>query len=104
MKFALLNLLKAETKKIPSLKSLHPPFYNVKLAWFTVLGLVVLLFLVSAFIGFKLAYDQYFESYKESQFVEDYNDLIDVEKLKNVINQRETFLNQTLVLPKDPSL
>lgn len=104
MKMFFLNVFKPKTEKVPSLKSLHPPFYNIKLAWFSNLSLFVLIFLITAFVGFKLAYNQYFENYKELQSIENYDDLINIERLKNVVNQRKDFLNQTFVLPKDPSL
>jgi hypothetical protein len=101
MKFTFLKLKK---NNLPPLKSLRPPIFDTNLFWFLSLGLCVVIFLITAFIGFKLLYSQYFESYKESGPAENYEELINIDQLRDVINKRNGFINQQISLPHDPSL
>jgi len=101
MKFTFLKLKK---NNLPPLKSLRPPIFDTNLFWFLSLGLCVVIFLITAFIGFKLLYSQYFESYKESKSPENYEELISINQLRDAINKRNEFINQQISLPRDPSL
>jgi hypothetical protein len=98
------NFLKPKKNRLPSLKSLHPPVFDTDLFWFGSLGLGLAIFIIVALIGFKLMYSQYFETYKQSKLPENYNNLINVDKLKSVIEKRNNFLNQQITLPRDPSI
>jgi len=98
------NFLKLKKNKQPSPKSLRPPVFNVDLLWFASLGMSLVIFLITAFVGFKLFYSQYFETYKESKSIENFESLINISRLKSAIEKRNEFINQQISLPKDPSL
>jgi hypothetical protein len=101
MKFA---FLKKKKDRLPSLKSLRPPVFDVDLFWFAGLGAGFVVLLITAFVSFKLSYSQYFESYKVLKSPENYENPIDINKLERTINKRNDFINQKISLPKDPSL
>ena len=101
MKFIFLKL---KRNSLPSLRSLRPPIFNTDLSWFVILGLCFTIFLTIALIGFKLLYSQYFESYKESKSTENYENLININRLKSTIDTRNNFINKQISLPRDPSL
>jgi hypothetical protein len=100
----LFNFLNFKKNNLPPLKSLRPPVFDTDFFWFVALGIAVVIFLITALIGFQFFYSQYFESYKQSQSAENYENLIDINKLKSTIEKRNEFLNQEIILPKDPSL
>ncbi|MFA6269615.1 MAG: hypothetical protein WC657_00165 [Candidatus Paceibacterota bacterium] len=101
MKF---NLLKLKKKSVPTLKSLRANILDVDSYWLLSLGVFFVIFLVVTFIGLKLFYAQYFESYKKSGSVENYENLINVDKLKNAIEKRNVYINKEISLPRDPSM
>ena len=59
-----LNFLKLKRKGSPPLESLRPPIFDTDLFWFVSLGLGLVIFIITALIGFKLFYPQYSKSYK----------------------------------------
>jgi len=95
---------KFKRNKLLPLESLRPPIFDADLFWFLSLGLCLVIFVTATFIGFKLSYSQYFESYKESKSTENYESLININRLKSAIGERNDFVNQQTSLPKDPSL
>lgn len=101
MKF---TFLKFKKKSLPPLKSLQPPIFDINLFWSVCLGLFLIIFIITAFIGFKLFYSQYFESYKETKLTENFENIINMDRLKNIINKRNDFINKEISLPRDPSL
>jgi hypothetical protein len=99
-----LNFLKLKRNSLPSLKSLRPPIFNVESFWFAGLGLCLIIFVITALIGFNLFYSQYFESYKKLESSENYEDIINTNRLKGAIEKRNNFINREIFLPQDPSL
>ncbi|MEK7669497.1 MAG: hypothetical protein AAB350_02840 [Patescibacteria group bacterium] len=55
-------------------------------------------------VGFKLFYSQYIEDYKKSTITENLDSLINVNKLKSVIEKRNNFINKEISLPPYPSI
>lgn len=101
MKF---NFLKFRKKNLPSLESLQPPIFDINLFWFASLGLFLIIFIITAFVGFKFFYSQYFESYKDTKLTENFENIINIDRLKKAINKRNDFINKEISLPRDPSL
>jgi hypothetical protein len=101
MKF---TFLKKKKDRLPTAKSLRPPIFDIDLFWFASLSVGFVILLITAFISFKLSYSQYFESYKVSKSPENYENLINVSKLKSTISERDDFVKQEISIPKDPSL
>lgn len=100
-----LFLLKPNNKEnLPSLKTLRPKIFDIDKSWFMGLGLSFLILLVTAFIGFKLFYGQYFETYRNVKPSENYDNIIDTSRLGNVIDKRIGFINKERVSLEDPSL
>ena len=98
-----LNFLKLNKDKSLSLKSLRPQLFNINLLWFICLGVILIIIIIMALIAYKFFHYQYFEDYKKVTPFEGSN-LINVEKLKNVIEIRNNFINKEISLPPDPSL
>ncbi len=98
------NLLKPKKEDLLSLKSLRPSAFNADAYWFFALGMFAAILIIMAVVGFKLFYSQYTEDYKETTNTEGLENLINVERLKNVIGKRENFRNKEISLPPDPSL
>jgi len=99
-----LNFLKFKRNNLPSLKSLRPEIFNVDLFWFISLGLCLIIFIITTLIGFSLFYSLYSESYKQDISNTDFENLINIEKLKSVIEKRNQFVNKAVPSFKDPSL
>jgi len=100
MKF---NFLKFKKDNSPSLESLKVEIFNVDKFWFMTLVLCFVILLVTALVGFKLFYSLYFESYKNSA-AENFGNLINVERLKSAVENRNNFINEQISLPRDPSI
>jgi hypothetical protein len=98
------SFLKIKKNHLPSFKTLRPPIFDIDKFWFGSLGIGLAIFLLAGFIGFNFLYSEYFESYKESRSSENYDNLINVSKLKSAIEKRSNFVNEQISLPKDPSL
>ena len=98
-----LTFLKLNRDKSPSLKSLRPQLFNINLLWFICLGVILIMIIIMALIGFNFFHYQYFEDYKNITPSES-TDLINIEKLKNVIGKRDDFINKEISLPPDPSI
>lgn len=97
-----LTFLKLNRDKSPSLKSLRPQLFNINLLWFICLGVILIILIIMALIGFNFFHYQYYEDYKNITPFES-TDLINIEKLKNVIEKRDGFINKEISLPPDPS-
>jgi hypothetical protein len=101
MKF---TFLKFKKNNPPSLKSLRPRVFDTDLFWYLSLGGCFLILIIMALVGFNLFYAQYFESYKNSAPSENFENIINVSKLKSAIEKRNEFINREVSLPRDPSL
>jgi uncharacterized membrane protein len=101
MKF---NFLKFKRNNLPPLQSLRPRIFNADLLWFISLGAALVIFIITAFIGLKLFYSQYFESYKQSRTGENFENLININRLKNTVESRNNLINKKTLLSQDPSL
>lgn len=100
MKF---NFLKFKKDNSPSLESLKPKIFKADFFWFLSLGIFLIISVVTVFVGVKLFYSQYFESYKKST-TEDSQNIINVARLNGAIEKRNEFINKEVSFPKDPSL
>lgn len=98
-----LNFLKFNKNNSPSLEGLKPVIFKADLFWFSSLGIFLAVSIITVFIGARLFYSQYFESYKEST-TGDFKDIINVNRLKTAIEKRNEFINKEISLPRDPSL
>lgn len=98
------NFLKLKKDNTPSLKSLRPKIFNVNLYWFLALGLCSIIFVAASIIGFNLFYSQYYESYKNKKPAENFENLININQLKNAVEKRNEFINKQISFPADPSL
>jgi hypothetical protein len=101
MKF---TFLKFKKDKLPPLKSLRPQVFNGDFLWFVSLGLCLIIFIVNALVGFRFFYSLYFESYKKLGPTENFENLININKINNFIGKRNDFINKPISLPRDPSL
>lgn len=98
-----LTFLKLNRDKSLSLKSLRPQLFNINLLWFFCLGVILIMIIIMALVGFNFFRYQYFEDYKNITPFES-TDLISIEKLKNTIQKRNDFVNKEISLPPDPSI
>lgn len=99
-----LSFLKFKKERLPQLGALRPLIYKSEAYWFYALGLCLAILLIAGFIGGKIFYSQYFESYKKAGSNEDYGSIIRLKALKQAIEKRSEFMNRDLVAPSDPSL
>lgn len=96
--------LKLNKSKAPSLSSLRPPIYKTESRWFLSLGIFFLIFIITGLVGFQLFYVGYFDAYKDKKQVENFSNLINVNKLRAAIGKHNELLNQEIKIPKDPSI
>lgn len=101
MKFLSLKFKKDHS---PSLGSIRPVLFDVNLFWTISICLSAFVILTTLFIGFKLFYAEYNESYKEESNKEDFGNLIDINGLKRAVLERNNFIIQPTPLPRDPSI
>lgn len=94
----------SKNNKTPSLKSLRPPIFNVKIRWFLDLAIGIFIILVTGFIGIRFFYIVYFESYKKSDIPNDFGTIINVSRMQSVIEKRNDFLNTQAPSIPDPSV
>jgi hypothetical protein len=99
-----LTFLKFKKNSLPPLTSLRPKIFNIDLFWFASLGLCFVILVITALIGFNFFYSQYFETYKQSGPAENFQNIINIDQLKNTIQKRNNFINASSTLPRDPSL
>lgn len=99
-----MNFLKFKKKNIPTLKSLRSPVFNVDKYWFIALAVFALIIAITIFIGLNMFFSQYSENYKSTKSEDDFQKIIDIERLKNTIEKRNEFINQEFVSPRDPSM
>ena len=100
MKFPFLKFKKDET---PPLLSLRPAIFNVEARWYAILALFFIVLFAVIFVGFRFFHLVYFETYKKEVPSENFANLINVARLKAVIEKRNAFINQEIVLPGDPA-
>jgi hypothetical protein len=101
MKF---NPFKIKGDKLPSVESLRPPVFNVNKFWFISLCVCFAVLIITAFIGFRYFHFIYFEGYKESKSEENFQNIINVERLKSAIEKRDKLINEEMLIPRDPSI
>ena len=100
MKFLTLKFNKVSQ---PSLESLRPPLFNIGSFWLLCLALFVVVVLLTSFVGFDLFYKEYKEDHQEVSD-ESADELINVSRLKSVIEKRSNFINTEVPKLMDPSL
>lgn len=96
--------LKLRKDKIPSLKSLRMPLFNIELYWLLILLISFLIIFFTVGIGFKLFYNEYFEGYKNTISTEQFGDILNIQRLERVIEKRNEFINASTTIPRDPSI
>jgi|GEM_PF-2237821 len=89
--------------KLPPLGSLRPRIFRVEFFWFVSLGVGILIFIIMVVVGAILFHSQYFETYKESVSEKNLEGIINVTRLKNTIEKRDSFINEDVSVPSDPS-
>jgi len=103
MNFEFLKI-KTKKQKIPSITKLRPKLFDTNVFWFLGLGASSIVFIVTAFIGAKLFYMQSSESFRESTNENNFDNVIDTNIIKNAVEKRETFINQKISIPRNPSI
>src|SRR3989344_6274732 len=101
MKLSLLKFFKKD--KLPSIDSLQSRIFKIEFLWFVSLCVGFLVFVVMVFVGVRIWYSQYFETYKQAGVGENIENIINVAKLKNIVEEREVFINEKISIPTDPS-
>lgn len=99
-----LPTLKFKRDNNPKIDSLRPAIFDISSRWYKILGLFFVALTLILLVGFKLFRTVYYETYKTEVSSENYNSLIGVNKLKDVVAKRENFIKQKVDLPPDPSL
>lgn len=100
MKFSILRFKK---NSIPSLSSIRPAIFDVSHFWFVSLIVFFAIFFITMAIGFKLFYYGYNEDYKKKTPVEEFQNLIDINKLKTAVEKRNQLITASSTIPRDPS-
>lgn len=100
----MLSFLNFKKNTVPKLSSVRPPLFNIEKHWFFALGLFFAIFVITFLVGLQLFHTVYFETYKKEPIPEDYAELLNLNRLKSVVDKRETFRAQEVVLPRDPSM
>ena len=95
---------KSKKDATPSLESLRPPLFDVDSAWVNCILVFFLVILIGAFVGFRFFYYEYNEDYKEESGEENFDNLINVDRLKNSIEKRNSLINQPTPAIRDPSV
>lgn len=98
------KFLKINKNNIPSLNSLRSEIFDTDFFWFFGLGFCALIFLVIAFIGSKLLYIQYFETYKKINQTENQDIPLNIDRIRKAVDKRNEFINKQVSLPQDPSI
>lgn len=98
------NFSKFKREKVLSPKSLKPKNFDVDFYWFVALGVCSLVFLAMAFVGAKLFYNQYFETYKENKLTVNIEELLNINQLKTAVEKRNELINKEFAPSRDPSL
>lgn len=93
---------KKDTK--PALGRFRPMLFDIKFYWGVCLLLFILIIVITAVIGSMIFYSEYTEDYKVNSEGSNTGNLINTEKLKNLINKRNDFINQPVPILKDPSI
>lgn len=100
MKF---SFSKFNKNHLPSPETLRPKVFEVNKFWFLGLGLSIFVFLVVAFVGLKLFYNQYFKNQNELKFTENVENLMNIDRLKKAVEKRNIFINTQLPATNDPA-
>lgn len=98
------NFLKLKKKGLPSLNSLRAKIFDVEKFWFITLGSCTLIIVITLLIGLSFFFPQYFESYKKTKPTDSFEKIIDIDKLKSVVNERNELINNKITIPPDPSI
>jgi hypothetical protein len=68
------------------------------------LGLCALVIVVTIIVGLRLFYFQYSEGYKEPVSTESLESLVNINKLKSAIEDRNGMIDKEIPISKDPSI
>lgn len=98
------NFLKFKKSNIPSLESLRPKIFDVERHWLYAVVIFLACLIAVVAVGFHLFYSVYFETYKKTPPAGSFENLINADRLKSIIQKRNDFINQEIKIPKDPSL
>lgn len=96
--------LNFKKSNIPSVEFFRKKLFNTQKSWIIILLVFVFLVLTLVFFGLNIFYNQYFENYKKSRPTNDFEGVINVEKLDSLIKKRTNEINKNSLIPKDPSL
>lgn len=99
-----IDFLKFKNKDLPSLKSLRPAVFKVETHWHFILGVAVVILLATFCAGLRFFSTVYFESYKETDAAQDFEHLVNAQRLENTVGKIEDFLKAQLPATRDPSL
>lgn len=99
-----MKFLNFKKSGIPSLQAIRPAIFDVESHWFFALGLFAAIFIITTAVGLKLFYYGYSEGYKKETSPEEFQNLIDVNKLKVAIEKRNELMTEEAILPEDPSI
>lgn len=86
----------------PKTSSLRPPIFDVTKHWLLALFVAVFILITTGIIGAKLFYYGYSEAYK-AKATGNSSDPLNVNRLQNVVGQRNSIIVAPAVLPRDPS-
>lgn len=91
-----------KNKKEFDLGSLKPRSFDISKTWLWSIFIFVIILLLGAFIASKIFLTVYMKDYKLK--TEPVNiEKINVDELRRVVEARQNFINQEVVIPKDPS-
>lgn len=96
--------LKSKSSKKVSIKSLRPSIFDSEGAWLKSLFIFFLIIFVTGILGFWLFYISYSGGYKREGVPENFENLLDVDKLKKVAENRINSVSEDKLLPEDPSI
>jgi len=99
------NLIKFKRNTVPSLQSLRPHIFDIDTAWFSSLGICLIVIIITTFVGIKFSYSQYFSSdNNSSETTQNIENAMNLDKLKKAIEKRANFVNESIFLSRDPSI
>lgn len=98
-----MNLKIFKSKKEFDLGGLKPKGFDISKMWLWSIFTLVAILLLGAFVSSKIFLTVYMKDYKLK--TEPVNiEKINVDELRRVVEARQNFINQEVVIPKDPSL
>lgn len=99
-----LTIFKSNKIETPDLALFRPKLFNINLAWALCLFGLFVTILAMALVGSFFFYKEYSEDYKSNRTEESTNKIINTDRLKNVVNNRNTFINTATPVIRDPSI